>query len=227
MTSPRTPLRAPRAVLLVRAAARRRSTRSRTQEMIAADPLPLAKGAKWTYNVTVKRFDADADKETTKTLEWTTEVIDVKRSATASPRTAIKGWPTDLADFDPAAPVATEKTILRRGNNFLFGATAEPTLDGAEGWFSWPVIDGQKICPSAEMVYCWQRQRGRDRLRAVVLHRAPTSRPSSSSPAPGSRGSTTRTTARPTRSRPSWSRTRRVAGSPRSATCRLPGPPAR
>ncbi len=33
---------------------------------------------------------------------------------------------------------------------------AEPTLDGAEGWFSWPVIDGQKICPSAEMVYCWQ-----------------------------------------------------------------------
>ena len=39
------------------------------QEMIAADPLPLAKGAKWTYNVTVKRFDADADKETTRTLE--------------------------------------------------------------------------------------------------------------------------------------------------------------
>ena len=38
------------------------------QEMIAADPLPLAKGARWTYNVTVKRFDADADKETTKTL---------------------------------------------------------------------------------------------------------------------------------------------------------------
>ena len=27
------------------------------QEMISADPLPLAKGAKWTYNVTVKRFD--------------------------------------------------------------------------------------------------------------------------------------------------------------------------
>ena len=28
------------------------------QEMIAADPLPLAKGATWTYNVVVKRFDA-------------------------------------------------------------------------------------------------------------------------------------------------------------------------
>ena len=36
--------------------------------MIAADPLPLAKGAKWTYEVTVKRFDPDTNKETTKTL---------------------------------------------------------------------------------------------------------------------------------------------------------------
>ena len=26
------------------------------QEMIAADPLPLAKGATWTYNVVIKRF---------------------------------------------------------------------------------------------------------------------------------------------------------------------------
>ena len=123
------------------------------QEMIEADPLPLAKGSKWTYNVTVKRFDADADKETTKTLAWTTEVLDVKYAGGVTAY-RIKGWPTDLADFDQS-PVATEKTILRSGNSFLFGATAEPTLDGAEGWFSWPVIDGQKICPSTEMVYCW------------------------------------------------------------------------
>ena len=69
----------------------------------------------------------------------------------------MKGWPADLADMpDNQVPVATERTILRSGNNFLFGATPEPTLDGAEGWFSWPVIDGQKICPSAENVYCWQ-----------------------------------------------------------------------
>jgi hypothetical protein len=128
------------------------------QEMIAADPLPLAKGAKWTYSVVVKRFDADADKEVTKTMSWVTEVVDAKM-ANGVVAYRIKGWPTDLADFDrpdASAPVATEKTILRSGNNFLFGATAEPTLDGAEGWFSWPVIDGQKICPSAEMVYCWQ-----------------------------------------------------------------------
>ena len=124
------------------------------QEMIAADPLPLAKGAKWTYSVTVKRFDVDADKEITKTLDWVTEVIDAKEG-TGITAYRIKGWPTDLADFDQA-PVATEKTILRSGNNFLFGASAEPTLDGAEGWFSWPVIDGQQICPNAEMVYCWK-----------------------------------------------------------------------
>jgi len=123
------------------------------QEMIAADPLPLAKGSKWTYSVTVKRFDADADKETTKSLEWVTEVVDAKDAAGVTAY-RVKGWPTDLADFDET-PVATEKTILRSGNAFLFGATAEPTLDGAEGWFRWPVIDGQKICPSAEMVYCW------------------------------------------------------------------------
>ena len=48
------------------------------QEMIAADPLPLARGAKWTYDVTVRRFDADADKEVSKSLTWTTEVVDVK-----------------------------------------------------------------------------------------------------------------------------------------------------
>ncbi len=124
------------------------------QEMIAADPLPLAKGAKWTYNVTVKRFDADADKETIKTLEWVTEVIDAKDSNGITAY-RVKGWPTDLAEFD-TAPVASETTILRSGNKFMFGATAEPTLDGAEGWFAWPVIDGQKICPSAKIVYCWQ-----------------------------------------------------------------------
>lgn len=127
------------------------------QEMVAADPLPLRAGAKWTYAVTVKRFDAEADKETTKTLTWVTEVVDA-REANGVIAYRVKGWPTDLADFDGSAagPKATEKTILRSGNNFLFGASAEATLEGAEGWFSWPVIDGQKICPSAEMVYCWQ-----------------------------------------------------------------------
>jgi hypothetical protein len=127
------------------------------QEMAAADPLPLAKGAKWTYAVTVKRFDPDADKETTKTLSWTTEVVDA-REANGVTAFRVKGWPSDLAsmDFGDQAPVATERTLLRSGNNFLFGTSADPSLDGAEGWFTWPLIDGQKFCPKASMVYCWQ-----------------------------------------------------------------------
>ena len=124
------------------------------QEMIAADPLPLAKGSKWTYNVTVKKYDPDADKETTKTMQWTTEVVDAKE-ADGVTAYRVRGWPTDLDDFDQA-PVASEKTLLRVGNRFLWGASPEPTLFKAEGWFDWPVIDGQKICPSKEIVYCWQ-----------------------------------------------------------------------
>lgn len=127
------------------------------EQMIAADPLPLAKGAKWTYEVTVKKFDPDTNKETTKTLEWTTEVVDA-REGNGITAYRVKGWPADLAalDLGDQSPVATERTLLRSGNSFLFGTSPEPTLDGAEGWFKWPVIDGQKICPKAEMVYCWQ-----------------------------------------------------------------------
>jgi hypothetical protein len=125
-------------------------------EMIAADPLPLAKGAKWTYTVDVKRFDVDANKVSTKTIPWTTEVVDSKESNGIT-AFRVRGWPTDLTDYDGtgAVPAPTEMTILRKDNNFLFGTSAEPTLDGATGWFSWPVYDGQKICPN-EIVYCWQ-----------------------------------------------------------------------
>jgi hypothetical protein len=130
------------------------------QEMIASDPLPLAKGAKWTYDVRVKRFDPDADKETSKTLSWTTEVLDA-HEANGVTAYQIKGWPADLASLeasDKAEPTST--TILRSGNSFLFGSPqhpgSDPSLDGAIGWFTWPMIDGQKFCPKAEMVYCWQ-----------------------------------------------------------------------
>ncbi len=44
---------------------------------------------------------------------------------------------------------------MRSGNEFLFGTSAEPTLEGAQGWFKWPVVDGDRICPN-RMVYCWQ-----------------------------------------------------------------------
>jgi hypothetical protein len=104
-------------------------------EMIAADPLPLGKGATWQYDVTVKRYDPDTDKETTKTMTWTTQVIDARESNGVTAY-RIKGWPDDLAALESGeSPQASEMTILRSGNNFLFGKTAEPSLDGAEGWW--------------------------------------------------------------------------------------------
>jgi hypothetical protein len=151
----KTPARALLGILLASCGAPKKHTLS-MQEMITADPLPLAKGAQWTFDVTVKRFDPDADKETVKTLTWTTEVIDA-REANGVTAYRIKGWPTDLAGLESTdTPSATETTVLRSGNSFMFGKTAEPSLEGAIGWFSWPMIDGQKFCPKSETVYCWQ-----------------------------------------------------------------------
>lgn len=129
------------------------------EQMITADPLPLAKGASWTYDVTVTRYDPQTDKEITKTLTWTTQVVDQKEAANGLTAYRVKGWPSDLVSPDGGTPVATERTILRSGNSFLFGADnawPDPTLDGAEGWFSWPVLEGKPICPQADTVYCWR-----------------------------------------------------------------------
>jgi hypothetical protein len=125
------------------------------QEMITADPLPLARGAKWTYSVNVKRFNPDTSKMEAKTIPWVTEVVDV-REANGVIAYRVRGWPEDLMEYDgvAAAPTPTERTILRFDNAFLFGETNEPTIDGATGWFKWPVIDGQKLC-SPKSAYCW------------------------------------------------------------------------
>ena len=99
------------------------------QEMVAADPLPLTKGAKWTYKVSVLRYEPDKDAEVKQELDWATEVVDVKESNGITAY-VVKGWPTDLMDFDKV-PVATEKTILRSDNNFLWAEKNEPSLDNA------------------------------------------------------------------------------------------------
>ncbi|HEY3804537.1 MAG TPA: hypothetical protein VGL61_18105 [Kofleriaceae bacterium] len=146
----------PSALALVLAACNSPTRQPMTlEQMVAADPLPLAPGAKWTYEVTVKRFDEN-NKQVTKTLTWTTEVLDAHQGNGVTAY-RVRGWPTDLASIDDASqpPAPTERTLLRAGNAVLFGSQPEPTLDGAEGWFSWPVIDGQRICPKKEDVYCW------------------------------------------------------------------------
>lgn len=127
------------------------------EQMIVADPLPLAKGARWTYDVAVRRYDPDADKVTSKMLTWTTEVVGAE-AGNGVTAFRVKGWPSDLAALEDggAKPAPSERTLLRSGNSFMFGASPQPTVEGAEGWFTWPVIDGQKICPKHDIVYCWQ-----------------------------------------------------------------------
>jgi hypothetical protein len=113
------------------------------------DLIPLAKGATWTYKAKILRFDEEAGKETATTLEWKTEVVDVVTAY------VLKGWPSDLAAFD-TAPVASERVLLRAGDAFLWSRTRDAdTVEGAEGWFTEPLMSGQRICPDPQISYCW------------------------------------------------------------------------
>jgi hypothetical protein len=124
--------------------------------MIGADPLPLALGATWTYHATVSQYDPDAGRDVKRELDWTTSVVEA-HSIHDVVSFKLKGWPTDLIGVPTgiAAPAASEKTILRAGDTFLWSQTPEGSVDGAQGWFTWPLVDGQEICPDPQVVYCW------------------------------------------------------------------------
>ena len=68
------------------------------EQFSGAPMLPLAKGATWTYQAKILRFDEDAGKETATTLEWKTEVVEVIDGVVTA--YVLKGWPSDLAAFD-------------------------------------------------------------------------------------------------------------------------------
>ena len=138
-------------------------------EMIHANPLPMAKGSKWSYDATITLYDVDKDKDVKRTIPWTTEVLD---STTANGVTAylIKGWPSDLAGFD-GTPTPTQRVLLRSGDAFMWAKSDDGSSDpstapkvapamttslaGASGWFTWPLADGQQLCPDPDVVYCW------------------------------------------------------------------------
>ena len=123
------------------------------EQIVNADPLPMVKGSRWTYYVTIKRYDPQADKEVIRSLTWTTEVMAATRKRGLVAYT-IKGWPSDLADFE-GTPKPTVRTLLRSQNQFLWAASGAGSAEGAAGWFTWPMFDPQRICPSADTVYCW------------------------------------------------------------------------
>lgn len=135
-------------------------------ELLNGDPLPLAVGAKWTYNATISVYDAEQDKEIERSMSWTTEVTGARPVGDGVVAYDIKGWPSDLAAAWGETPLPSTQTLIRSGNSFLWAApsdamgttTAPVTLDGAKGWFTWPLRDGQRVCPSPDDVYCWQAE---------------------------------------------------------------------
>jgi hypothetical protein len=124
------------------------------EELIGADPLPLALGASWEYRATVTQFDPETKKDVKTELSWTTSVVEAHPIQDVV-SFKLKGWPSDLVGVQVGAPPATEKTILRSGDNFLWASKADGGVEGAMGWFTWPLMDGQRICPDPQVTYCW------------------------------------------------------------------------
>jgi hypothetical protein len=119
--------------------------------------IPLARGATWTYKATVTHYDQVAYKETSTTLTWTTTVVDVIPGDGVTAY-VMKGWPTDLIGSNGAAPVPSEKVLLRSDDGYLWGqpGAKSASVEHAEGWFATPLQDGQKVCPDPSLTYCWQ-----------------------------------------------------------------------
>jgi len=140
------------------------------EEDLAVDLLPLDKGAKWTYRARVLRFDDEAGRETETKLEWTTQVVDVMQGAVTA--YVVKGWPSDLASFE-GQPQPTERILIRSGDAVLWGREkSADSVEGAEGWFTEPLQDGQKICPDPGITYCWDVVQ-RDGAWQLTFHTGP------------------------------------------------------
>jgi len=121
----------------------------------AGEILPLARGATWTYKAVITKYDEDLLKEDKRTIPWTTTVTDVIEGPGVTAY-IVKGWPSDLVDYTGADPTPTERVLLRSGDSYLWGKTKGPDAEGADGWFSMPLIDGDRVCPDPEISYCWE-----------------------------------------------------------------------
>jgi hypothetical protein len=121
----------------------------------AAQIIPLARGATWTYKATVTHYDDVLFKETSTVMTWTTTVVDVIPGDGVTAY-VMKGWPTDLIGSTGEKPVPTEKVLLRSEDGFLWGKAKNASVEKAEGWFATPLQDGQKVCPDPSLTYCWE-----------------------------------------------------------------------
>jgi hypothetical protein len=130
------------------------------QKQLVGDPLPMVKGATWTYDVAMHVNDMATHTVVDTTFRWTTRVVDAY-AADGRRAYRIEGWAGQLADFDmmdhphqPPAPGLI--TLVRSFDNYLWSKQPSAELDGADMWFTWPLSDGQRICPDPGSRYCWQ-----------------------------------------------------------------------
>jgi len=131
-------------------------------EPAKVDPLALAKGATFRYEVAI---DAGAG---VRRFPWTMTVVDVvERNGVTLYK--ISGWPQQLVDFDPATvPTPKLRNLINANDNYVW-ADDVANVAGTR-WFTWPLFDGQRICPDPNIRYCWtvSVERGRYSLRMVT-----------------------------------------------------------
>lgn len=116
--------------------------------------IPLAKGATWTYKATVIHYDQALAKEVKTSLEWKTTVVDVLPGDGVTAY-VVKGWPSDLVGSTGEKPAATERTLLKSDDGFLWGKERAASVGNADGWFALPLQDGAQVCPDPSLPYCW------------------------------------------------------------------------
>jgi hypothetical protein len=128
-------------------APRELANRAPPQPTPKGDPLALTKGATFQYDVSIEVSRGPT------TFLWTMTVVDVVE-ANGVTLYKISGWPAQLAEIDvdrvfPPAPKI--RNLINANDSFVWG----DSVASGTRWFTWPLVDGQRICPDPSVRYCW------------------------------------------------------------------------
>jgi len=105
-------------------------------------------------------YDHATGQDTTAQFPWTMTVVDVHDG-----HIKISGFPTQLVDFDAKAPYHPPPAKI-----FELVSTDAGVSLGAEKWFTFPLVDGQRTCPSPDtMRYCWEVHADHERFDLLFV----------------------------------------------------------
>ena len=90
----------------------------------ACPGLPLKLGTSWTYRAEVAWDSGGSDHTRRQTVAWTTTVLHVLSSASAVAAT-VRGWPDDLAWWQPQQPATTAVIYCTAGRVYLVHAPTD------------------------------------------------------------------------------------------------------